>query len=84
MTLDKNIKRKYYLQNYDPNWIKKFDEIKLFLQSVFGDKALKIEHVGSTSIPNMKAKPIIDILVVVEKMEEFLEQREKMISAGYE
>jgi GrpB-like predicted nucleotidyltransferase (UPF0157 family) len=84
MTLDKNIKRKYYLQNYDPNWVKKFDSIKLFLQSVFGDKALKIEHVGSTSIPNMKAKPIIDILVVVEKMEEFLEQREKMISAGYE
>ncbi len=84
MTLDKNVKRKYYLQNYDPNWVKKFDEIKLLLQSVFGNKALKIEHVGSTSIPGMKAKPIIDVLVVVEKMEEFLEQREKMISFGYE
>lgn len=32
----------------------------------------------------MKAKPIIDVLVVVEKIEEFLAEREKMISAGYE
>lgn len=84
MTLDKNIKRKYFLQSYDPNWMKKFDEIKLLLQSVFDIKALKIEHVGSTSIPGMKAKPIIDVLVVVEKMEEFLEQRQKMLSFGYE
>lgn len=84
MTLDKNVKRKYFLQNYDPNWVKKFDEIKLLLQSMFDSNALKIEHVGSTSIPGMKAKPIIDVLVVVEKMEEFLEQREKMISLGYE
>lgn len=77
MTLDKNIKRKYFLQSYDQDWVKKFDEIKLLLQSVFGIKALKIEHVGSTSIPGMKAKPIIDVLVVVEKMEEFLKERKK-------
>ncbi len=84
MTPDKNIKRKYLLQNYDQNWTKKFDEIKLFLQSVFQDKALKIEHVGSTSIPNMKAKPIIDVLIVIEKMEDFSEEKQKMVSAGYE
>ncbi len=84
MTLDKNIKRKYNLQDYDQNWVKKFDELKLLLQSIFGSKALKIEHVGSTAIPGMKAKPIIDILVVVEKMEKFLEQKEKMVSLGYE
>ena len=84
MTLDKNLKRKYFFQDYDPVWVKKFNEIKVFLQQVFGNKALKIEHVGSTSIPGMKAKPIIDVLVVVEKMEDFAEQKEKMISAGYE
>lgn len=84
MELDKNVKRKYYLQDYDPNWVKKYEERKLFLQSVFGDLAVKIEHVGSTSIPAMKAKPVIDILVVVQKMEEFLPEREKMLSAGYE
>ncbi|KKP68203.1 MAG: hypothetical protein UR66_C0007G0010 [Candidatus Moranbacteria bacterium GW2011_GWE1_35_17] len=84
MVLDKNIKRKYYLQNYDPNWIKKFDEIKLLLESLFGDKALKIEHIGSTSIFGMKAKPVIDVLVIVEKIEDFLEQRERMTLLGYQ
>ncbi len=84
MDLDKNIKRKYFLENYDPIWIDKFNAIKLFLESVFKDKAIKIEHIGSTSIPGMKAKPLIDILVVVEKIEDFAEQKEKMTSAGYE
>lgn len=83
MVLDKNIKRKYFFRDYDPDWVNKFNAIKSILQLVFQDKAIKIEHVGSTSIPGMKAKPIIDVLVVVEKMEEFLEQREKMISLGY-
>jgi GrpB-like predicted nucleotidyltransferase (UPF0157 family) len=82
--LDKNIKRKYSLSEYDPNWVNKFNLIKEFLLSVFGDKAIKIEHVGSTSIPGMKAKPLIDILVVVEKMEDFSLQKEQMIKAGYE
>lgn len=81
--LDKNIKRKYYFEDYDQDWVKRFSEIKSLLQSVFGDKALKIEHIGSTSIPGMKAKPLIDVLVTVQKMEEFLEQRKKLVSMGY-
>ncbi len=83
MKLDKNIKRKYFLENYNRMWVEKFNTIKIFLQSIFKEKALKIEHVGSTSISGMKAKPIIDVLVVVEKIEDFLEEREKMISNGY-
>lgn len=84
MNLDKNIKRKYHLENYDPAWVDKFEQIKNFLQSVFKEKALKIEHVGSTSIPGMKAKPIIDTLIVVRKMEDFLEEKKAMVDAGYE
>jgi GrpB-like predicted nucleotidyltransferase (UPF0157 family) len=83
MKLDKNIKRKYFLENYNPMWVEKFNTIKILLQSIFKEKALKVEHVGSTSISGMKAKPIIDVLVVVEKIEDFLEEREKMISNGY-
>lgn len=61
-----------------------FSTIKDFLLTVFGDKALAIEHVGSTSIEGMKAKPLIDALVVVDKMELFQEVKDKMIKAGYE
>ena len=83
MVLDKNIKRKYYLQNYDPNWIKKFDEIKLLLESLFGDKALKIEHIGSTSIPGLSAKPIIDIAVMIETSKDVDDFTELLALSGY-
>lgn len=83
-TLDKNIKRKYLFNEYDPAWVEKFEEIKNLLQSVFREKAVKIEHVGSTSISGMKAKPLIDVLVVVSKIEDFLDEKEKMISLGYD
>ena len=71
------INRKYSLSEYDLNWISKFNSIKELLLKVFGDKALKIEHVGSTSVQGMRAKPLIDILVVVEKLEPF-EKRKRI------
>jgi tellurite methyltransferase len=82
--LDKNIKRKYSLSDYDLKWVVQFGSIKNFLSGIFGDKALKIEHVGSTSVQGMKAKPLIDILIVVEKMESFEKEKQSMIEAGYQ
>lgn len=82
--LDKTIKRKYSISDYDPHWKYTFSIIKDFLWSVFGDKAIQIEHVGSTSVEGMKAKPLIDILIIVEKMEVFQMQKDIMVNAGYE
>jgi GrpB-like predicted nucleotidyltransferase (UPF0157 family) len=84
MTPDKNQKRKYSIENYDPSWILKFEEIKKMLDTVFGNKALSINHVGSTSIPGMKAKPLIDVLIIVEKKENFEKEKQEMIAKGYE
>lgn len=83
-TPDKNIKRKYSLSDYNPVWVEQFHSIKQFLSDVFGAKAIAIEHIGSTSIPGMKAKPLIDVLVVINHMEEFAEEKQKMVAAGYE
>lgn len=82
--LDKNIKRKYFLEEYNTDWKIQFSSIRNLLTNVFGDKLTAIEHVGSTSIEGMKAKPLIDILVTVEKIEPFQEQKELMIKSGYE
>jgi len=84
MTPDKNQKREYSIQEYNPEWPKKFEEIKEILKEVFSNKALSIEHIGSTSILGMKAKPLIDVLVTVERVEPFTSEKEKMISVGYE
>ena len=82
--LDKNIKRKYSIVDYDPNWVNQFNVIRGLLSKVFGTRAIQIEHVGSTSIPGMKAKPLIDVLVVVEKIEDFSKEKKEMMKAGYE
>lgn len=61
-------KRVFRLVPYQSAWIDHFDQEADRIQSALGDRALHIEHIGSTSIPGMAAKPIIDIMVAVQKL----------------
>jgi|SRR5690625_496637 len=54
------------LKVYNPYWPKLFDQEAIRIRSVLGNKILQLEHVGSTSVPGLCAKPIIDILLVVK------------------
>ena len=51
----------------EPNaeWKLLFEREKELISSIIGDHAIRIEHIGSTAIPNIKSKPIIDILVEI-------------------
>ena len=51
---------------YDEKWRRDFLAIRAEIQEALGDLALRIEHVGSTSVEGLSAKPIIDIDVVIE------------------
>ena len=51
---------------YDEKWKLRFEEIAGEVSGALGELALSIEHVGSTSVPGLAAKPIIDIDVVIE------------------
>ena len=51
--------------DYDPCWRAKFDSHAKSIAGALGGSMLRIEHIGSTSVPGLAAKPIIDILVVV-------------------
>ncbi|MGA8942842.1 MAG: GrpB family protein [Thermoactinomyces sp.] len=53
------------LVEYDPRWPELFEREADRVRSILGDKALRVEHVGSTSVPGLCAKPIIDMLLVV-------------------
>lgn len=55
--------------DYDAAWPLEFRAIGDRLRSALGDVALRIDHIGSTSIPGLAAKPIIDIQVSVERLE---------------
>ena len=53
------------LVEYDPVWAENFAREARRINAALGDRALRVEHVGSTSVPGLMAKPIIDILLVV-------------------
>ena len=58
------------LSDYNPKWENVFEYEKKRIVNVIGDKIFGIEHIGSTSIKGLKAKPIIDIIVGVQDLEE--------------
>jgi GrpB-like predicted nucleotidyltransferase (UPF0157 family) len=53
------------LVDYDPAWPEHFEREADRIRATLGERAIRIEHVGSTSVPGLAAKPIIDIVLVV-------------------
>jgi GrpB-like predicted nucleotidyltransferase (UPF0157 family) len=62
--------RSVRIVDYDPHWSILYEEEKRHILEVVGDIIARIEHIGSTTVPNLGAKPIIDILVAVDKLED--------------
>jgi GrpB-like predicted nucleotidyltransferase (UPF0157 family) len=54
------------LVDHDPAWVARFDRRAAELRAALGPRARSIEHVGSTSVPGLAAKPIIDIIVAID------------------
>ncbi|UUZ60649.1 GrpB family protein [Nocardioides sp. B-3] len=54
----------------DPSWPTVFEELATTIRAALGDFALSVEHVGSTSVPDLPAKPIIDVDVTVSDPED--------------
>jgi len=72
------------LKLYQPSWKDKFEAEKIKLKEIFGNKAVAIEHIGSTSIPGLSAKPIIDIAVLIEKRDDGDNFIEPVSRLGYQ
>lgn len=75
--------RKTQIVEYDPNWVKDFEKEALLLHSIFGEVALNIYHIGSTAIPGIKAKPIIDILITTNDITTIDSFDDQMEELGY-
>lgn len=64
------VEEQIFLVPYDPTWPLKFEEEKKLIETTIGDFIIgRVHHIGSTSIPGLSAKPVIDILVGVESLE---------------
>ena len=70
------------INTYDPEWPQQFETIRISLLDILAARALRIDHIGSTSIPGMSAKDVIDVQVTVEKLDPNIIR--KFVNAGYE
>ena len=75
--------RPYTLEEYNPIWKETFKEVSEKVKSILGDTAILIEHIGSTSIEGIVAKPQVDILVVVKDLDFVKTKHEEMVKAGF-
>ena len=53
------------VQDYDPAWPRRYEREAARIAGALGDRVVRLEHVGSTSVPGLPAKPIIDIVLEV-------------------
>jgi GrpB-like predicted nucleotidyltransferase (UPF0157 family) len=54
-----------HLESYDPEWPRQFAQLAARIRAALSDRVVLLEHVGSTSVPGLAAKPIIDMLLAV-------------------
>lgn len=69
--------------DYDRGWPQKFEADRQIIAGALGETALQIEHIGSTSVPGLAAKPIIDILLVVQDSTVESKYLPQLEAAGY-
>jgi GrpB-like predicted nucleotidyltransferase (UPF0157 family) len=75
--------REIVLVRYDPQWPATFEQHRARIVGTMADRAERVEHVGSTSVPGLLAKPIIDIQVSVARAEDESAYVPALEDAGY-
>jgi GrpB-like predicted nucleotidyltransferase (UPF0157 family) len=75
--------REIVLAEYDPEWPRWFERAEKQIRDALGDAVLQLEHVGSTSVPGLAAKPLIDINLVVADTTDEAASVPKLEAAGY-
>ncbi|MGS2619825.1 GrpB family protein [Micromonospora sp. LZ34] len=72
-----------HLEDYDPSWPVRYAEEAELLTGTLQGRLVAVEHVGSTSVPGLAAKPVIDILAAVRSFDGFPQLVERLAGIGY-
>jgi GrpB-like predicted nucleotidyltransferase (UPF0157 family) len=72
------------IKEYDPQWPILFEELRVKFSEALGSMVSAIEHVGSTSVPGLAAKPIIDLDVLLASTAYLPETIRRLATLGYE
>lgn len=76
--------RKIEVTPYNEQWAWMYEEEANRLRLIFGEQWVAVHHIGSTSVPGLEAKPIIDIILVVQDIQLVDERNRSMQEIGYE
>ena len=68
---------------YDPQWPREFERERGRLLAALGNAAVRIEHNGSTAVPGLSAKPIIDIQISVDRLQPMDPYARALVACGY-
>ncbi|WP_408894399.1 GrpB family protein [Paenibacillus taichungensis] len=77
-------KKTIIIEEYNDEWPEMFSDLKSIIEQRLGNLVLRIEHVGSTAVPGLAAKPILDIDVVIDSMDLLPEVIQGLESLGYD
>ena len=81
--LSRSQRKQWRVVPYRPQWPAMFFREASALERVFAPLAVRIEHVGSTAVVGLGAKPIIDIMIGVDRLDHALDRRAALESLGY-
>lgn len=70
--------------DYDSNWENLYIEAELEIKNILGDICTAVHHIGSTAVPGLQSKPIIDIMPIVYDLESVDEHAREFEELGYE
>jgi GrpB-like predicted nucleotidyltransferase (UPF0157 family) len=69
--------------DYSPTWTQRFETERHRIETALGSTARRIEHIGSTAVPDLAAKPIVDIMITVDDVDDESSYRERLEDLGY-
>jgi GrpB-like predicted nucleotidyltransferase (UPF0157 family) len=70
--------------HYSAAWPEAFRSVELELHTAFGLASVAVEHIGSTAVPSLAAKPVIDVLLGAQSLAEVEQRVEALAALGYE
>jgi len=76
--------RTIVVEPYNPAWPDEYEKIRAYIWPHISDLAQQIVHTGSTSVPGLAAKPIIDFNIIINSYDDFPQIVERLSSLGYE
>ncbi|WP_236572008.1 GrpB family protein [Janibacter melonis] len=77
-------KVRLHLVEHDPAWAQAYARHETRVRSALGGVARSVEHIGSTSVPGLAAKPIVDVLVTVPDITAEEDYLDALVAAGYQ